>query len=263
MRKILLVVMLTILMLVFLGCVSSAAGILLTPGRLAVQEAPQAALSGDTRVINLDRYGITVLKTRKPLDFLYNPRGYASFRKTAASGPYRFLVNGAYFDKSGGNYTHAGWLSSGSQVYAPVKADAQLSCVVSYDLLTDSLAVVPLEFFSTEGCEHCLQFQTGPQLIDGGQITAAAIRTSINGKSAHLRTLLGFDTAGWKYLLITREPVALEELAGYLQEQELFQGRNISFVNLDGGSSTALFAADNHELNFSQRTGLPFLIGVR
>jgi len=227
------------------------------------QIAPQLIQRSEVTVQNEPRFGITMLKIRGPLDFLFSQRGFRSLKSAARAGAYRYLVNGSYFDVSVQGFQHAGWLSIQEVKYSPVKADQQLTCLVRYDLKADTLAYASLSAVQPVSSSDCILFQTGPLVIDQGRIDSVSIKRSINGSSLHLRTLLGSDSAGYKYLLITREPVTLYDLVNYLLELDLFKTQSVSFVNLDGGSSTALYAREQPGLDFNASARLPILLGVR
>ncbi len=217
----------------------------------------------DVTIHDQPEFGITILKVGGPIEFLYAPKGFRSLTSVAREKGYRFIVNGSYFDFVITGFEHAGWLSIDELKVTPVKQDRQLSCVVSYNTSTEKMEFQSLQAFQPSTERDCVKFQTGPTVIENSSITHAAIEASINGRGSHLRTLLGYDEDGYKYLLITRETVSLEDLAKVILAMDIFKDKSVNFVNLDGGSSVALYSSEHKALNYNDNARLPILLAVR
>ena len=123
--------------------------------------------------------------------------------------------------------------------------------------------IYPVDSLNTSKISDCIAFQSGPAIIINNKIQKDFINNSLNGKSKELRTLIAYNSENEIYLIITREHVKLEELAEFLLITQPFTNRNISIMNLDGGSSTALFTKNNPEFNFRENKRLPLLLGVK
>jgi hypothetical protein len=65
------------------------------------------------------------------------------------------------------------------------------------------------------------------------------------------------------FLITVRSRVSLDSLANYLLSLSLFASHRLDVVNLDGGSSVALFVQNHPELNYNESSHLPMLIGVK
>ena len=108
-----------------------------------------------------------------------------------------------------------------------------------------------------------VEFQTGPLVIENGKPSMAFIEGSINGLAKQRRTLLATLDTTQLFLVIVREMISLDELARMLPTLSVFKGKRLDVVNLDGGSSTALYSRNFPRLNFNVNDRLPLLIGVR
>lgn len=206
-------------------------------------------------------WGLTIIQFRENFDFHYDPARSYSLDELGKQHPYRYLVNGSFFE---GGYAHAGFLSMDTVLVTPWKNDRQLTHIAIMDLAANTLSFVPSDSANTPNpAPHTICFQTGPLVIDKNVVDTLSIQASINGTGAHLRTLVGFAEPDLKYLIITRKPVHLDDLGHYLLALPMFYQRTLSVVNLDGGSSVAFFSREHPELNFGERKRLPILFGVR
>ncbi|NES18723.1 MAG: hypothetical protein F6K41_07275 [Symploca sp. SIO3E6] len=52
-------------------------------------------------------------------------------------------------------------------------------------------------------------------------------------------------------------------MADYLLTLSVFSGKTLHVVNLDGGTSTALYSQTNPELNLNEAAVLPILLGLK
>lgn len=219
-------------------------------------------MDGDILIQNDALYGITIVGFHDNFDFLYEPNNPMSLAKAGEAHPYRYIMNGSYFE---GSRIHAGWLSIFGVEHTPIKADRQLSHLAVLDTALSHLEFPSLDLWdSTMTREQTLEFQTGPLVIYANQVDTLSIEASINGTGAHLRTLLAYtEEDGMIYFIITRKVCTLNELGTHLLTLTAFQGKTLHVMNLDGGSSTALYARNHPELNFNTSRHLPILLGVR
>ena len=210
----------------------------------------------------LDSFGVTIVGFEDLVDVIYDPDHPTSLNDLAASQPHRILMNGSYFEAS---RVHAGWLSVYGDQHAPLKDDRQLSHMASQDRNTPGFEFVQLQDWdSSMTSSDKIEFQTGPLVVDANMVDTLSIGSSINGSGQHLRTLLAYtEEDSMRYFIITRELCRLDELGDYLLSLPLFAGKTLWVMNLDGGSSTALYVRDYPQLNFNMKRRLPIYLGVK
>ncbi len=217
---------------------------------------------GNTIIYNSDIYDITIIGFKGNFEVLYDPQDPPSLSTAGQLYGYRYLINGSYFE---GSRVHAGWLSVLGERHTPLKDDRQLSHMAVLDTSLGYLDFPDLELWdSTMTSEITIEFQTGPLVIHANQIDTLSIQASINGMTAHLRTFLAYtEEDGMKYFIITRHIGSLENVAHHLLSLPVFEGKTLFVMNLDGGSSTALYSRNHPELNFNTNRPLPILLGIR
>jgi len=120
-----------------------------------------------------------------------------------------------------------------------------------------------MDGFKPNNDNHSIEFQTGPLIIDSNKAALALIQHSVNGSGRYKRTLLAITDNSMLFLITVRNRVSLDSLAGYLLSLPIFASHRLDVVNLDGGSSVALFVQDHSELNYNESAHLPMLIGVK
>ena len=213
-------------------------------------------------VYNSDLYDITVVGFKSNFDIVYEPQQPSSLKQAGQKQPYLYIINGSYFE---GSRVHAGWLSIFGVEQTPLKKDRQLTHMAVLDTTSGRVDFYGLDVWDTSWTRaETIEFQTGPLVIDSNSLDTLSINASINGKSAHLRTLLAYTAEDtMKYFIISRQPGSLDQMGEYLLSLPLFQGKTLSVMNLDGGSSTALFSQKHPELNFNVKRPLPILLGIK
>lgn len=216
---------------------------------------------GDVMVYQFNNYDMTIVSFLDSFDFIYKPSQEVSVKTVATKSNYRYMVNGSFFEAS---KEHAGWLSLLGQEKTPIKEDTQLSHIIRYNPKTGVLSFVEAKIFQPATEKNQIEFQSGPLIIDNNQVTKKYIAQSINGLLLFERTLLGYtEEDGRKYFIITKKNVKLDELADYLLRLSVFSGKTLNVVNLDGGSSVALYSQTNPELSFNEEAILPILLGIK
>jgi exopolysaccharide biosynthesis protein len=87
--------------------------------------------------------------------------------------------------------------------------------------------------------------QCGPRLVvEGEPLTFKP--------GAHHRTAIGYDGNDWVSLLVTIDPIELEDLAAALAKPSDQGGLGlIAALNLDGGPSTAMYVGGVHAVDWS------------
>ena len=204
---------------------------------------------------------ITVVGLPDTLVFLYLPRNEAPLDSIARRYNLRGLVNGSFFEGVRGNATHAGWLSMYGRTITPLMDDRQLTDIVRLNGTLGTVEVLPVRSFTPGGDSHCVEFQTGPLVIENGIIREDLIQKSINGSTRHTRTLLATIDRRRIFVVSVSDRVTLSELAATMLRFPVFQHGRLDVVNLDGGSSVALYLRDVARFNFNAGDTLPILLG--
>ncbi len=136
-----------------------------------------------------------------------------------------------------------------------------MSCAVTG--LKRTIEFLPARSFVATDDPQLLEFQTGPLVIEMGRIREDLIRTSINGSTRHTRSLLATLDQHRCFFITVTERVALADLAAMLRRLSVFQNGRLDVINLDGGSSVALYLRDVPGSNSNADDRLPILIGFR
>jgi len=218
---------------------------------------------GKEKIFNYEKYGITVIELHSGFEFLFIPKDVASIKSIAEEKGFRFVINASYFDGDNTNASHAGWLRVFGRTISPVKMDRQLTHIFQFDTASNESIMVPFREFSDSLASGTIGFQTGPLVIKNNKVDMKYIKESINGFRNDKRTLLAVDEKRTVYLITVREGVFLSELGDYLLGLPVFLHKNISVINLDGGSSVALYSKNFPELNFKESARLPLLLGIK
>jgi len=213
-------------------------------------------------VHNSENFGITIVGFKSNFEIIYEPSQPLSLKEAGEKHPYPYIINGSYFE---GSRVHAGWLSIFGVQQTPIKDDRQLSHMAILDTNLRYIDFPDLDLWdSSMTSATSLEFQTGPLVIHANQIDTLSIQASINGVSSRLRTFLAYtDEDDMKYFIIARHAGPLDKMAQHLLSLPVFEGKTLSVVNLDGGSSTALYSRNHPELNFNVNRPLPILLGIR
>ena len=249
----------------FLGCLFSLSlmNCSLPPQSPFIKDSVTAKTIIDDGVVvyNSADFDLSIIGFKDNFEIIYEPLNPFSLEAAAQQYPYRYIINGSYFEHS---RVHAGWLSIFGVSHSPVKPDRQLSHMAILDTSTGYLAFPELGLWdATLTSPKTLEFQTGPLVIHANTLDTLSIQASINGSEPHLRTLLAFtEEDAMTYFIITRKECGLDELGKQLLSLPLFSGKTLSVLNLDGGSSTALYARNHPDLNFNIRRPLPVLLGI-
>lgn len=203
----------------------------------------------------------------KPIQVYFTATDATSLQSQGALENLSLATNGTYYMDTPLNATHSGLLQIKGEVISKLALDPakQVTRVVVFNEENNEVSIESAKDFPVEdyeGEEYTL-FQTGPLLIENGEIMSSEIQASANGNTKAMRTLLGIMDNGERFLAVTRLEFTLEDLAKNLLELDIFQGKNITVVNLDGGSSTAMYSRDLDNFNWRKTTRLPSVIGVK
>ena len=217
--------------------------------------------SGDITVRIWQHPRMTIVEIPDTLVFLYLPRNDLPLDSIARKNNLRGIVNCSFFDGVRGNARHAGWLSLYGERVTPLLDDRQLSHIVRFSGTSRKIECVPVKSFVPTRDQAVLEFQTGPLVIDSGKVRDDLITRSINGSTPHTRTLLAVLDRRQPFFVTVTDRVSLSELGAILRRISIFQHGRLDVVNLDGGSSVALYLRDLSGLNYNAGDRLPILIG--
>lgn len=220
---------------------------------------------GITWYQNTDK-SFSIATFQHPLYIAYSAENAQSLQEQAALNKLILAVNGGFYRGSYVESEYAGLLQLDGESMSPlVEFEKQLTHVMVYDIVDDILKFEPAEGFEIKNydSQEYTLMQTGPLVIKDNQVQDQLISESLNGTGRYLRTLIGYTNDGIKFLVITRVNFDLQKLAVALLEFEPFQGKQINVLNLDGGTSTAMYSRDFEQYNFGVSKRLPSIIGVQ
>ncbi len=219
--------------------------------------------AGDVTVRVWNHPRMVIVGVPDTVVFCYLPRNDAPLDSIARRERLRCVINGSFFNGVRGNAGHAGWLSLYGRGITPLMDDRQLTHVIRINGVRHTTTCLPVKLFSPSTDPGEVEFQTGPLVIDNGKIREDLIRSSINGSSAHTRTLLATLDHRRCFFITVSERVRLSDLAATLMRLSIFKEGRLDVVNLDGGSSVALYVRDVPYANVNIDDRLPILIGFR
>ena len=217
--------------------------------------------SGSLTIMWWKSPAMTIVPVGDTLVFLYSPHNGASVDSVARKNNLRCLINGSFFSGVRGDAYHAGLLTLYGNPVSPALADRQLTHVVRINSTAHTVTFLPAESIIPSVDPHVVEFQTGPLVIEEGKVREDLIRSSINGVTPHTRTLLATLDGRRCFFVTVTEKVVLNDLATSLRGLSVFQGGRLDVMNLDGGSSVALYLRDTPGWNYNAGDRLPILIG--
>lgn len=206
---------------------------------------------------------LMVVEVPDTIIIYYLPQNEASIDSIARKNNLRCIINGSFFKGVRGNATHAGWLSLYGERIEPLMDDRQLTHIVRSNGAHRTIDFLPVRTFVPSEDPQTIEFQTGPLVIANGAIQQDLIRSSINGPTPHTRSLLATLDQRRCFFITVTDRVTLADLAARLLRLSVFQQGKLDVVNLDGGSSVALYLRDTPDHNYNADDRLPILIGFR
>jgi hypothetical protein len=222
------------------------------------------------KVYNYENLNMTMIVTKNEFDFNYIPIGSVHFLELVDNANYTYALNGSFFGRHANSTEHAGYLNYWGLELTPVKYideedKPQLTHIVRYDKSDGSLVFIPRNGFEPSVVKKTvLEFQTGPIVVDNNIIQTEHIFSSKNGRTQHLRTLMGYNhKTNEKIFIVVKTPMSLQQIANIVLNMEVLKEHNISIINLDGGSSTTFYSRRYPELNWKQDKSIPIVIGMR
>jgi hypothetical protein len=231
-----------------------------SPNRVVL--SPDSSVrSSDVMVSMWKHPHVAVVEVPDTFVFCYLPRNEVTLDSIARREKLRCVINGSFFEGARGNASHAGWLSLYGLKVTPVMDERQLTHVVRNNGTQRTIEFLPARPFATSTNPCLVEFQTGPLVIENGRVREDLIRSSINGSSRHTRSLLATLDHRRCFFITVTDRVTLTDLADTLLRLSIFQRGRLDVVNLDGGSSVALYVRDVPGVNCNTNDRLPILIG--
>lgn len=221
---------------------------------LDAQEEPTFTIYSDSAL------GIRFTVSKLSPSIVYDTKQTKTVKDVGISNAFNVLINGGFFLEDN---KYAGALVIDRQVISqPAPLDTQLSHVVAYTAETKSYEFIVTPDFNINH-PYDLAFQTGPLFIDNNIVQNSFIEGAVNGTGEYQRSFFGVTTEGEVIVGITTQKYTLNELADMLLKSDTLKNKVITVINLDGGSSVALFLGENNASNFGQFKVLPVLLGFK
>ncbi len=237
---------------------------------IACQETKPVNLRADQRfkteaieVYEFNQYGMTIAQLSGGFDLIYIPEKADVVKTLAEEQNYQYVINGSFFDGTYAKAKHAGWLWVLGKNYAPIKQDPQLTHIAVYNTKNQQIQFVDYQNFTPSRSNEVIEFQSGPIVVENNQVAKTYIANSLNGSAPYTRSLLAVTDNRTKYFITVRKPIRLDDLANYLLSLEIFAGKRLDVLNLDGGPSVALYSRELINLRYNDTAQLPILLGVR
>ncbi len=201
----------------------------------------------------------------KPLELAFSSTEAQSLKEQSLDAGYELAINASYFLGSYVESTHAGLLQIRGEQHSDYVPNVQISHVVVIDHLVDEIQIHrALTFDPTNFRSNTYSLmQTGPLILESNHIQTEFIEKSLNGTEETLRTIMGVTESGKKFFLITKMQIDLSSLAELILEIPPLQDEVITAINLDGGSSTAMYSKITPSFSFRTGVRLPLVLGVK
>lgn len=210
----------------------------------------------------LKEHRLRIVSIPDSIHYVCSPKNSKQFSQIASEMNFRYMVNATYFSGPSTDARHAGWLWIYGTLYEHTAEDKQLTHVVCIDRLNKKISYTYYKDFTTEFNKECLEFQTGPLIIENSKLAETYINSSINGLKKAPRTMLASLDNKQMFFIISESYQDLITLGNYIMKLSVFYGKKLDVVNLDGGPSTALYSKNDSKLNYNNYAVLPFLLGV-
>ena len=209
------------------------------------------------------KYSMTIVSVGRAVEFTFVPKNAAPVESIAVRSQFRFVINGSFFDGNNLEAGHAGWLRIFGVTSAAIRDEPQLSHVVRIDTSAHTTTFIDYTRYDSSASKSTIEFQTGPLVVDRNRLAQKYINASVNGLGNYRRSLLAVVNGSDLYFMSVQDRVALDDLGEYLISLSIFAGKQLSVVNLDGGSSVSLFVKNFPSLSFNERARLPILLGIK
>lgn len=212
---------------------------------------------------NFSKYQMTIINvTGREMDYFYFTQNPPQISSVGKNNSCKVAINGSYFAGKRQNANHVGLLSIWGKRYVPLGVERQLTHVTVYDKESKTVKFLKASDYISRPRKNIIEFQTGPLVLHNDIVQNSFIRNSKNGLEKHKRMLLATNDRNQTFIIVVRERVDLVSLAKYLKRIGLL-GSGLNAINLDGGSSVALWNQNAPGTNYNSKATLPLVICVR
>jgi len=214
-------------------------------------------------VYNLNRYKMTIVElSGKDLEYFYFKQNPPKISDLAMRNNCEVAINASYFSGTKLSATHVGLLSIWGRQHVPIGSENQLTHAAVFYKQSKTVRFFDANSYKSSVQNDVIEFQTGPLVLDDGEVQKSFVNNSVNGTTRHKRLLLATDETNRIFIIVVREKVNLIELANYLRSLNVF-GKELDVINLDGGKSVALWDRYYPEVNYNSNDRLPLVICVK
>jgi len=219
---------------------------------------------GNITVYNYDMLNISLISVPDTLYYVLIPKDAAKFNSVALENNFRYQINASYFAGSAKDASHCGLLKIyNSVIDSSLIEDKQLKYIASFNKAEHKINFFYYKDFVSQNDPNTLDFQTGPLIVQNNKLAEEAIKSSINWKRKAQRTLIASLDNKEIFLVVVRKKTGLIELGNALLKLSVFKNKKLDVMNLDGGSSTALYSRNFPKLDYNSNAQLPLLIGIK
>jgi exopolysaccharide biosynthesis protein len=204
----------------------------------------------DTSIINSDGFIVKVMEGYSAVSYFHAKDNAANLTQVCSETI--ACINSGFFLDDG---SHAGLLTvNGFKYVSLAPNDKQLTHVVRYQ--DNFLSFIPNSDYAFSSTSD-FEFQSGPLFLENGNARSDLINSSPNGNLTTFRSFIGLTPENKIFIGVTTKQVDLVTLGNELKK---LLGQNITVMNLDGGSSTAVYFRDSSLNSFGTSKILPNFI---
>jgi uncharacterized protein YigE (DUF2233 family) len=206
--------------------------------------------NNDANIVNKDGYIVKIMDEYSSVSYFHEKDNAVNLTEVCSETV--ACINSGFFLDDG---THAGLLTlKGFKYVALAPNDKQLTHVVKFR--ENTLSFVPNAQYTFDSTTD-FEFQAGPLFVDNGIIRDDLINASPNGTLSTFRSFVGLTSDKKIFIGVTSKQVGLSTLGNELKKM---LGDNITVMNLDGGSSVAVYFRDSSLNSFGTSKILPNLL---
>jgi len=211
---------------------------------------------------------ITVIKTKKSLEFYYKTWNLFSAEELANQENLNYVVNWSYFWYTGNDdqeYIHAGYLKLNNKVVTPIKTwDTNITHFVIYQKAWNR----PDKLFFLDNDTKIfnyswLIFQAWPLLLSWNKIQYDSINQAMHSGWKYYRTMLWYDYFWYKYLIVIKKRSTLIKSVDIIKNVYFLPKSWFNIINLDWWPSVSMYSSTNKKFNFRSDKKLPIFIWIK
>jgi len=211
-----------------------------------------------------NKQDINLVMFNGDIDLVYNSKVANTFEDISKQNNFDLAINGGYFSDT---RTYAGLLILNGVVKTKLStSDSQLNAIVLLNRNSGEIKFFNVKDFNVSNYlskSEYIIFQTGPIIIKNNLINNTDINNSVNGLGKYYRSVIGITKSGKKFIAISTDLYLLNDLAVQLLKMDPLKNESIDVINLDGGSSTAIYSFENRDFTFGSFKVLPIVLGIK